>query len=198
MSITKSRYRTRVCADDLVYLILTGRVSCRLKKNQSCKEYVSGSYFGDFDGLNNRSRLFSAKAEEPLHLIVIDRDELEMVLEEDPSSRLAFLKRTIRRFIDCKKVMNKLNRFNLLTERCDWWNEQETEDQTDSINIKIEKWIKLNCKMRKPKTAFVSYAKITQESEVTQNIFDLPKKPTLYREKKACSHRGKSKASKSR
>jgi hypothetical protein len=100
--------------------------------------------------LNNRSRLFSAKAEESLNLLVINRDELESVLQGDPSGRVSLLERTLRRHIDWKRVTSRINCFNLVTARSDWWSEQETEVATDPINKKIEMWIDLICKMRKP------------------------------------------------
>lgn len=136
-------------------MILAGRVSCRLKRNQSCKEYVSGSYFGDFDALNNRSRLFSVKVEDPLQVVVVSRKELEAVLENDPLSRLKILQSTIRRYIEWKEASRKINCFNLVTARSDWWTEEENNG-SDTINKKIEKWIDLICKMKKADLASVS------------------------------------------
>lgn len=117
---------------------------------------MSGSYFGDFDALNNRSRLFSVKVEDPLQVVVVSRKELEAVFEHDPFSRLEILQSTIRRYIEWKEASQRINCFNLVTARSDWWSEEENNNGYDTINKKIEKWINLISKMKKAELASVS------------------------------------------
>jgi len=67
-------------SSDKIFLIISGRVSCLLSGGVCFKTYVEGSYFGDLDSLNHMRRLFTVRAEEPLKLAVLDRDQLEQVL----------------------------------------------------------------------------------------------------------------------
>jgi CRP-like cAMP-binding protein len=131
-------------------LIISGKVSCRLPGGICIKYYTQGSYFGDIDALNHMRRLFTVRAEEPLKLAVLDRDQLEQVLSSDPSNRLVVREKTLKRYISYLQALKKIKHFFRVSKANEWWEEQERE-QEKSINKLIEEWLNVVLDYKKKK-----------------------------------------------
>jgi CRP-like cAMP-binding protein len=106
------------------------------------KYYTEGSYFGDIDALNHMRRLFTVRAEEPLKLAVLDRDQLEQVLSSDPSNRLVVREKTLKRYISYLQALKKIKHFFRISRSNEWWDEQQ-KDFEKPINKKVEKWLEV-------------------------------------------------------
>jgi len=124
-----------------VYLIIAGKVSCRLARNVSFKSYISGSYFGDLEIFNQSQRLFSVLAEEPLTLAVIERDDFFHVMKNYPQDHLRILKKVSLRYLKYRCSLRKIQSFKLINMNNEWW--EESEDETEHVNKKISQWIDL-------------------------------------------------------
>ena len=125
-----------------VYLIISGRVSCRLTRNVCFKQYISGSYFGDVDAFNHIPRLFSVRAEEPVVVAVLERDKVMEVLHSDRPSELAVLTRTLRRYLSYKLALKKIIPFNKIMMQNEWWDEQDFLEE-EHVNLKINRFLEL-------------------------------------------------------
>ena len=121
-------------------MIISGKVSCRLPGGICIKYYTQGSYFGDIDALNHMRRLFTVRAEEPLKLAVLDRDQLEQVLSSDPSNRLVVREKTLKRYISYLQALKKIKHFFRISRSNEWWDERE-KDFEKPINKKVGKWL---------------------------------------------------------
>lgn len=140
---TRIRYQGIVIWIELVYLILSGRVSCRLDRDVSFKTYIEGSYFGDIEVLNQSRRLFSVKADEAVTLAVIDRQVLESIFIQNTDFASIFIQRTLKRYLSCKRSIKKIRFFRKITKNNDWWEENQEEEgqQSHYIMEKISKWV---------------------------------------------------------
>jgi CRP-like cAMP-binding protein len=112
------------------------------------KYYTQGSYFGDIDALNHMRRLFTVRAEEPLKLAVLDRDQLEQVLSSDPSNRLVVREKTLKRYISYLQALKKIKHFFRISRSNEWWDDRE-KDFEKPINKKVEKWLEVIVKYNK-------------------------------------------------
>ncbi len=83
---------------DAVYILLTGRIRLAIGENSLVVYTVShaGELFG-WSTLMGRER-FSATATclEPVKVLSIDRDELAMILDQDPANGMVFYRRVAR------------------------------------------------------------------------------------------------------
>ena len=95
-------------------------------------------------------RLFTVRAEEPLKLAVLDRDQLEQVLSSDPSNRLVVREKTLKRYISYLQALKKIKHFFRVSKANEWWEEQERE-QEKSINKLIEEWLNVVLDYKKKK-----------------------------------------------
>ena len=108
--------------------------------NVCFKTYVQGSYFGDIDALNSMTRLFTVRAEEPLKLAVLDRDQLEHVLSSDTSINYIIMKRSLKRYIRYHISMKRISNYNKISMNNDYWMKDCMKDNVD-INSKITTWL---------------------------------------------------------
>ena len=107
------------------------------------KYYTQGSYFGDIDALNHMRRLFTVRAEEPLKLAVLDRDQLEQVLSSDPSNRLVVREKTLKRYISYLQALKKIKHFFKVSRTNEWWDDALTSQNTKPINSLVEEWLNM-------------------------------------------------------
>ncbi len=124
-----------------MYLIIKGRVSCRLAWNICFKVYVEGSYFGDIELFRKSLRLFSVKAEEDLVLAAIKREDFNRIVSMNPTFSLMIFGRTLQRYIKVKTSIQRVAAFNKLPVANSWWN--HGLDDTTPINSKISDWLDL-------------------------------------------------------
>ncbi len=124
-----------------VYLIQTGRVSCRLTRNACFKQYVEGSFFGDIECLAGLTRLCSVKAESALSLAAIDKKSFSEILAHDFESRLKVERLVLRRYLTLKHSMRKASAFSLLHQENEFW--QEADQTPAPLNSKVDALISL-------------------------------------------------------
>jgi hypothetical protein len=121
-------------------LILTGKVNCLLGRNICFKSYTQGSYFGDFEVLTNKRRLFSVRAEEPTTLVVVDKDTLEDVLETHPQSHRIIWQKTLERYLMIKQSIFRVGAFAKISLKEQMFWESHGEDD-DYFNKVIEEFL---------------------------------------------------------
>ena len=148
-------------SSDKIFLIISGRVSCLLSGGVCFKTYVEGSYFGDLDSLNHMRRLFTVRAEEPLKLAVLDRDQLEQVLSSDPSNRLVVREKTLKRYISFTHSISKIKHFMHIGMAHDFWEEETQSLGADSVNWKVHKWLAEVAQYRKNKNKMKHSSSLT-------------------------------------
>ena len=87
-------------------------------------------------------RLFTVRAEEPLKLAVLDRDQLEQVLSSDPSNRLVVREKTLKRYISYLQALKKIKHFFKVSRNNEWW-EETRSTFVKPINRLVEEWLDL-------------------------------------------------------
>ena len=107
----------------LVYLILSGRVSCRLSRNACFKQYVEGSFFGDIECVAGVNRLCAVKAESALCLAAIDKQSFFQILALDAETRLIVERLALQRYLAFKHCIRKAAKFSLLCQNNEFWEE---------------------------------------------------------------------------
>ncbi len=128
--------------DSPVYLVLSGRVSCRLDRNVCFKEYPEGSYFGDIEVLNQSRRLFSVRAEGPLVLCVLDRNTLEQAFRWSTACSRIFAEKTLKRYINYKMSLKAIKLYRKMTENNCFWDVDDGPAE-GYINNKLTSWLNL-------------------------------------------------------
>ena len=122
--------------DNNIYMIVEGRVSCRIGRNICIKEYVKDGYFGDIEYMTRGKRLHSVRAEQPTIVAVIDYSSISQLPEQ---IIMSVQQAIIKRYLKYKVSMNRISSYKNITMGNEWW---EIENDLH-INEKIHQWIDL-------------------------------------------------------
>ena len=122
--------------DNNIYMIVEGRVSCRIGRNICIKEYMKDGFFGDIEFMTRGKRLHSVRAEQPTIVAVIDYSSISKL----PEQIIMSLQQTIiKRYLKYKISMNRISSYKNITMNNEWW---DIENNLH-INEKIHEWIDL-------------------------------------------------------
>ena len=153
---------------NLVYFLYNGRVNYVVgPQNIVFKSMVQGSYFGEIEIYENRSRYFSCRAEVPCDLLTISSDKFISLMKSFPDHeaeiKITIAERKKRNEMALEKIMNiapisinsefwkkkkevnlyeavKMKRLRLNTSQFDQSNQEEIADTGDSKMRRIKRF----------------------------------------------------------
>jgi hyperpolarization activated cyclic nucleotide-gated potassium channel 1 len=126
----------------IVYLILSGRVNCILKRNISFKTYVTGSYFGEIEVFKSARRMFTVRAETATKLAVIDLDTLIDVFSAHPQSHHIIFKKALDRYISFRQSMIRAEPYQMITMNSPFWDVEDGNEET-VLHSRIQEWLEV-------------------------------------------------------
>jgi CRP-like cAMP-binding protein len=95
--------------NNIVFLLLKGRVNFLHRRKTNMKSIVEDSYFGEIEVFKNCARLFSVRAQVDTQLLVLRRDQFLDVLENFPEIKKIFLARSLLKAFNIKMCFIKVN-----------------------------------------------------------------------------------------